>query len=85
VQNFNENTSILILIALYSLLLNAGWSIYAVILAFGLFVSLTMASVQLWYRRSRRRHGEEIERLLDFAAAEDPQQQHLRRRQERPT
>jgi hypothetical protein len=32
-----------------------------------------MASVQLWYRRSRRRHGEEIERLLDFAAAEDPQ------------
>jgi MFS family permease len=73
VQNFNENTSILILIALYSLLLNAGWSIYAVILAFGLFVSLTMASVQLWYRRNRRRHGEEIERLLDFAAAEDPQ------------
>ena len=85
VQNFNENTSILIMIALYSLLLSAGWSIYSVILVFGLFVSLTMASVQLWFRRNRRLHGEDIERLLDFAAAEDPQQQHLRRRQERPT
>jgi LPLT family lysophospholipid transporter-like MFS transporter len=73
VQNFNENTSILLMIALYSLLLNAGWSIYAVIVVFGLFVSLTMASVQLWFRRSRRLHGDEIERLLDFAAAEDPQ------------
>jgi MFS family permease len=73
VQNFNENTSILIMIALYSLLLNAGWSIYAVVVVFGLFVSLSMAGVQLWFRRNRRVHGEEIERLLDFAAAEDPQ------------
>jgi hypothetical protein len=72
VQNFNENTSVLIMIALYSLLLSAGYSIYAVILAFGVFVALTMASVQLWFRHSRRVHAEEIERLLDFAAAEDP-------------
>jgi MFS family permease len=72
VQNFNENTSVLIMIALYSLLLGSGFSIHAVIVAFGLFVSTTMASVQLWFRRSQRRHGDEIERLLDFAAAEDP-------------
>jgi hypothetical protein len=73
VQNFNENTSILLMIALYSVLLGSGLSIYAVIVVFGLFVAGTMAAVQLWYRESRRRHGEEIERLLDFAAAEDPQ------------
>jgi hypothetical protein len=72
VQNFNENTSILLMIALYSVLLGSGLSIYAVIVVFGLFVAGTMAAVQLWYRESRRRHGEEIERLLDFAAAEDP-------------
>ena len=72
VQNFNENTSILLMIALYSLLLNVGYSIYAVILVFGLFVSGAMASVQLWFWHNRRKHGEEIERLLDFAAAEDP-------------
>ncbi|HET7198427.1 MAG TPA: lysophospholipid transporter LplT, partial [Burkholderiales bacterium] len=72
VQNFNENSSILVMIALYSAFLNAGWSIYAVIVVFGGFVALAMASVQVWFSRNRRRHGEEIERLLDFAAAEDP-------------
>jgi len=74
VQNFNENTSILFMIALYSLLLNVGYSIYAVIVVFGLFVAGTMASVQVWFWHSRRKHAEEIERLLDFAAAEDPHQ-----------
>ncbi len=72
VQNFNENTSILVMIALYSLLLNVGYSIYAVIVVFGLFVAGTMTVVQLWYWGNRRRHREEIERLLAFARAEDP-------------
>jgi hypothetical protein len=72
VQNFNENTSILAMIALYSLLLNLGFSIYTVILVFGLFVAGTMTLVQIWYLRNRRRHGEEIDRLLAFARAEDP-------------
>jgi hypothetical protein len=49
VQNFNENTSILVMIALYSLLLNVGYSIYTVIIVFGLFVAGTMTAVQLWY------------------------------------
>jgi hypothetical protein len=31
-----------------------------------------MTMVQLWYWASRRRHGEEIDRLLAFARAEDP-------------
>ena len=72
VQNFNENGSILIMIALYSLLLNVGHSIYIVIVVYGLFVSAAMAVVQLWFLRNRRQHGEEIERLLAFARAEDP-------------
>jgi MFS family permease len=74
VQNFNENTAILVMIALYSLLLNAGFSIYFVIACFGLFVSGTMTLVQAWYLRNRRVHREEVERLLAFARAEDPHQ-----------
>jgi MFS transporter, LPLT family, lysophospholipid transporter len=72
VQNFNENSSILVMIALYSLMLNVGHSIYFVIWVFGLFVAGTMTVVQVWYLQHRRRHREEIERLLAFARAEDP-------------
>ncbi|HZO03278.1 MAG TPA: lysophospholipid transporter LplT [Burkholderiales bacterium] len=72
VQNFNENSSILLMIALYSLLLNVGYSIYAVIVVFGLFVAGTMTLVQLWYWRNHRTHREEVDRLLAFARAEDP-------------
>jgi MFS family permease len=72
VQNFNENASILVMIALYSLLLQAGYSIYFVIVVFGLFVAGTMTLVQWWYWRNRRAHRAEVERLLDFARAEDP-------------
>ena len=72
VQNFNENASILLLIALYSLLLHAGFSIFFVIVCFGLFVAGTMTVVQLWYWRNLRRHGDEVERLLAFARAEGP-------------
>ena len=74
VQNFNENTSILVMIALYSMLLHLGLSIYIVIAAFGLFVAGTMTVVQAWFLRNRRVHREEVERLLAFARAEDPHQ-----------
>ena len=72
VQNFNENTSILLMIALYSLLLNVGHSIYIVIVIFGLFVAGAMAAVLLWFRRNQRLHAAEIDRLLAYARAEDP-------------
>jgi MFS family permease len=72
VQNFNENSSILVMIALYSLLLNVGYSIYTVIVVFGLFVAGTMTMVQLWFWRNHRTHREEVDRLLAFARAEDP-------------
>jgi hypothetical protein len=72
VQNFNENSSVLAMIVLYSLLLNVGHSIYVVILVYGLFVAGTMGVVHLWFLRNRRLHAEEVERLLAFARAEDP-------------
>ena len=72
VQNFNENSSVLAMIVLYSLLLNVGHSIYVVILVYGLFVAGTMGVVHLWFLRNRRVHAEEVERLLAFARAEDP-------------
>jgi len=72
VQNFNENASILVMIALYSVLLNVGHSIYVVIVVFGLFVTSAMGLVQLWFSRNRRVHAKEVDRLLAFARAEDP-------------
>jgi MFS family permease len=74
VQNFNENASILVMIALYSMLLNQGYSIYFVITSFGLFVAGTMTVVQVWYLYNRRKHRADVERLLAFARAEDPHQ-----------
>jgi hypothetical protein len=70
VQNFNENSSILIMIALYSGLLAAGLSIYWVIAGFGLFVAGTMFLVLRWHRHNMRTHPEEVEKLLSFARAE---------------
>jgi LPLT family lysophospholipid transporter-like MFS transporter len=70
VQNFNENTSILVMIAVYSALLAAGLTIYTVIAIFGLFVAGTMALVLVWYRRNRRVYKEEIEALLEIARSE---------------
>ncbi len=71
VQNFNENTSILVMIAGYSLLLGLGLPIYWIIVLFGLFVSATMMLVQWWFHHSRRVRADEVERLLAFARAED--------------
>jgi MFS family permease len=70
VQNFNENASILVMIALYSLLLKVGLSIYAAIAVFGLFVAGTMTVVQWWFSHNLRAHEDEVERLLAFARAE---------------
>ena len=62
--------AILVMIALYSLLLALGLSIYWVIAMFGLFVAGTMFFVQRWHRRNCRVHAEEVEKLLAFARAE---------------
>jgi MFS family permease len=76
VQNFNENASILLMIAAYAHMKKAEISIYAIITAFGLFVAATMLVVHLWYGHNRRRHAEEVDRLLAFARAEVPHHHH---------
>ena len=70
VQNFNENASILVMIALYSMLIRYGLSIYWVIAMFGTFVAGTMFFVLLWYRHNLRTHADQVEKLLAFARAE---------------
>jgi MFS transporter, LPLT family, lysophospholipid transporter len=46
VQNFNENLSILAMLAIYSLLIWLDFSIYTVIVMFGLFVAVAMMLVR---------------------------------------
>jgi hypothetical protein len=46
VQNFNENLSILAMLGIYSLLIWLDFSIYTVIVIFGLFVAITMTLVR---------------------------------------
>ncbi|MDH5286500.1 MAG: lysophospholipid transporter LplT [Betaproteobacteria bacterium] len=53
VQNFNENISILAMLAGYALMIRADLSIKIVILIFGLFVSSTMLLVLLRHRHNQ--------------------------------
>ena len=46
VQNFNENLSILMMLAIYALLIKLDFSIYTVIVMFGAFVAVTMLLVR---------------------------------------
>ena len=46
VQNFNENLSILMMLGIYSLLIKLNFSIYTVIVLFGLFVAVSMTLVR---------------------------------------
>jgi MFS family permease len=46
VQNFNENLSILVMLGVYSLLIKFNFSIYTVIVLFGVFVAVTMTLVR---------------------------------------
>ena len=71
VQNFNENTAILVMIAAYSALVAARLPISTVIVLFGGFVAGTMTLVLWWFKHNRRVHGTEIERLLAIARSGD--------------
>ena len=70
VQNFNENSSILVMIATYSILLGSGVSITWIVILFGLFVAGTMALAQRWFILNKVKHGTEIDRLLAIARTE---------------
>jgi MFS family permease len=55
VQNFNENLSILAMLGLYALMIWSAWTVFAVIVVFGLFVSASMVLVLLRHRGNQRR------------------------------
>lgn len=50
VQNFNENLSILLMLGLYAVLDHENWSINAITIVFGIFISLSMLIIQIRYR-----------------------------------
>jgi MFS family permease len=54
VQNFNENLSILAMLGFYALLIWLDFSIYSVIVIFGLFVSATMVLVRMRHLHNLR-------------------------------
>jgi hypothetical protein len=58
VQNFNENLSILIMTAIYSLLVKSGLSIFAVITLFGVFVAAMMWLVRLRHQDNQEQHDD---------------------------
>ena len=51
VQNFNENLGILLLIGLYTLMVKVEMPINYIVIAFGLFISISMSGIYVFYRR----------------------------------
>jgi LPLT family lysophospholipid transporter-like MFS transporter len=50
VQNFNENLGILLLIGIYTLMLKSDMPINLIVIAFGLFISISMSGIYKLYR-----------------------------------
>src|SRR5882757_4419942 len=59
VQNFNENISILLMLAIYSAMIKADFHINTIIVAFGAFVVVAMLGVILRHRYNQR-HGDSL-------------------------
>ncbi|WP_338848204.1 lysophospholipid transporter LplT [Massilia sp. W12] len=59
VQNFNENLSILTMLAVYALMTKMDMSIYTIIIFFGMFVSVTMMLVMVRHRMNQREYDSE--------------------------
>jgi MFS transporter, LPLT family, lysophospholipid transporter len=56
VQNFNENLSILVMLAVYSLMIYAHLNLDVIIIMFGLFVAGTMYLIMRKHAESQRQH-----------------------------
>ena len=53
VQNFNENISILLMLGVYALMIQAGFSINSIVVVFGLFISVTMGLLTRKHRQDQ--------------------------------
>ncbi len=67
VQNFNEQTCILLLGAFYTAMTGFGLTAYMAITVIGLLVAFVMALIGQHHRRNCRLHPEEVEHLLAIA------------------
>jgi LPLT family lysophospholipid transporter-like MFS transporter len=67
VQNFNENTGILVMVGTYYLLAKADVSVNGAVVIFGLFTTGAMLMIMNWYRCNLTRHGPELQKLLEVA------------------
>ncbi|QBE62015.1 lysophospholipid transporter LplT [Pseudoduganella lutea] len=56
VQNFNENLSILVMLAMYSLMLRMDLALNTIIILFGLFLSGTMIAIKRLHVANQREH-----------------------------
>ena len=63
VQNFNENVSILVMLAIYSLMIRLDFRIQSVIVIFGLFISGAMYGVMRW-NSANHRADPHLDRLI---------------------
>ena len=70
VQNFNEQTCILVLGGCYSLSTALGVSAFGAITAFGVVVAGFMWVIQRWHARNCVRHKDELEALLKIARSD---------------
>ena len=66
VQNFNENVSILVMLALYALMIRLNLHINAIIVMFGAFVALAMFLVMRW-NAANHRADPHLDRLIGEA------------------
>ena len=66
VQNFNENVSILVMLAMYSLMIKLDFRVQSVIVIFGLFVSGAMYLVMRW-NSANHRADPQLDRLIGEA------------------
>jgi hypothetical protein len=63
VQNFNENVSILVMLAIYSLMLRLDMRIQTIIVLFGLFVAASIWMVMRW-NAANHRADPHLDRLI---------------------
>src|SRR5258707_1916423 len=66
VQNFNENVSILVMLALYSFMIRLDLRIQSVVVIFGLFISGAMYLVMRW-NAANHRADPHLDRLIGEA------------------
>jgi hypothetical protein len=63
VQNFNENVSILVMLAIYSLMLKLDLRIQSIVVIFGVFMSVALYLVLRW-NAANHRADPHLDRLI---------------------